>query len=765
MKWAARLSVAALLAGALLLRLLPAPPLARYAPSSTAVYALDGELLRLTVASDHQYRLWTPLAQVSPDYVAALLLHEDRHFGWHFGINPLALVRAAWRTGSGGVRQGGSTVTMQLARLVYRLNTKTLTGKLRQIACAEWLELRYSKAQILEAYVNLTPYGRNVQGVGAASLIYFGKPAARLTFAESLALAVIPQAPRARGARGLDAPALSAARVRLADEWARTYPAPPEALAAARGPLQLRTLQQLPFEAPHLVDALLSEGRGTTQTRTTLVLAQQHVLERAVRQYIATTRSLGVSNAAALLVDTRAMSVTALVGSADFFDAAIAGQVNGVAAKRSPGSALKPFIYGLAIDQGIIHTRSILKDAPTAFGGYAPENFDGTFVGPVSAHDALIASRNVPAVWLAAQLAQPDLYQLLQSAGVAHLASEQHYGLALALGGGEVTMEELAGLYAMLANGGKFAPLRYLAATPAAASVPLLSRQAAFMVLSILRDNPRPDGLPNQQPRIAWKTGTSWGFRDAWSAGVVGPYVLIVWVGDFDGSSNPALVGAQVAAPLFFRIADALRASHTQLGELQLRPPPGVARVAVCAASGDLPNDACPQRTLAWYIPGKSPIRISTVHRRIALDTRTGLMACADTPPQFVAWQVFEFWPSDIQKLFARAGMPRRRAPADRCGATTSQAMAAPPVITSPRAGVSYQLRTSQAARETLQLTATAAAETQSLYWFADSAFLGSSAPSVPLAWLPARGGDFTLSVVDDHGASASRVVRVDPQP
>ena len=759
----ATMAMIAIVALLVLLRLLPHPPLASYAPRSTAVYAEGGELLRLTLAADDQYRLWTPLDQVSPDYLAALQWHEDRHFRWHPGVDPLALVRALARS-TGGARQGGSTITMQLARLVYHLRTRNVPGKLRQVAAAIWLECRYSKREILEAYVNLAPFGRNVQGVGAASLIYFGRPAARVSFAESLALAVIPQSPRLRGPGGPESPALRAARLRLVQEWAASHPLGAEALLAASRPLQVRGLAQLPQEAPHAVAALLQEHAGEPELHTTLVLAQQRALERALQAWIATVRHLGVANAAALLLDTRTMGVRALVGSADFHDAAIDGQVNGATARRSPGSTLKPFIYALAMDQGLIHSQSMIKDAPTAFGSYSPENFDGHFVGPVSAHDALIASRNVPAIVLSARLAQPTLYQFLQSAGVSRLASESHYGLALALGGGEVTMEELAALYGMLAQAGIYRPLHYLAGEPVQPGLRLLSPESSYIVRRILADNPRPDGLPNQQPVAAWKTGTSWGFRDAWSAGTIGPYVLVVWVGNFDGSSNNAFVGVQVAAPLFFRIADALRESMPSTADAWLRPPPGVARVPVCAASGDLPNADCPRSLPAWYIPGRSPIRVSSVHRRVPIDLRTGEVACAGTPRAYVRNELFESWPSDIQRLYAQAGMPRRRVPASHCAQPLAAAAQPPPAIVSPTADVTYQLHSSPAA-EPLPLVATGGADVNTLYWFADGAFLGSSGPSVPLGWTPGHSGQFSLSVVDDQGGSASRVVRVAMRP
>lgn len=765
MRWrfGAKVGAAAAVAvlAAALLRLWPHPPLSSYAPQSTAVYAEDGQLLRLTLASDQQYRLWTPLADVSPEFVAALLLHEDRHFRWHFGVDPLALIRATLHLARGGPHQGGSTVTMQLARLLYHLNTRSVPGKLRQIAAATWLELRYSKREILEAHLNLTPYGHNVQGIGAASRIYLGKSAGNLTFAEALALALIPQSPNLRDPDGAEPASLKAARIELARLWATRHPVSEASLASAGKTLHFRGLHQLPFEAPHLVTELLDAPGAAHQIHTTLNLPLQHLLERSLHQYIATQRPLGITNAAAMVVDYRSMQVKAVVGSADFFDASIAGQVNGTTAKRSPGSALKPFIYALAMDQGLIHTQSVLKDAPTAFGAYAPENFDGNFVGPVSAHDALIASRNVPAVSLASRLAQPDLYEFLKNAGIARMASEKHYGLALALGGGEVTMEELVTLYAMLGNHGVLQPLVYT--TPAARSTPnrVLSDNAAFMVLSILKDNPRPDGLTNAHPQVAWKTGTSWGFRDAWSVGIVGPYVLAVWVGNFDGTGNPALIGVQTAAPLFFRIVDGLRASDTRLPDLQDTPPSGVARVEVCAGSGDLPNAECPHRIPAWFIPGKSPIGVSRVHRRILIDTRSGQRACADTPAQFIRAEVFEVWPSDVLRLYALAGMPRRAIPADRCGSNPVQSGHVAPSILYPRTGATYELHASQLGHETLQLSATAGPDSATLYWFADGAFVGASAPSTALAWAPTHTGEVDLSVVDDRGETAERRIRV----
>ena len=761
--------VTLLLAG---IRFWPRPPLSARIASSTAVVDTNGKLLRLTMASDQQYRLWTPLEEVSPEFVDLLLFHEDQHFYDHVGINPVSLVRAAAITYSGGMRQGGSTVTMQLARLLYGLNTRTVSGKLRQIALAANLELRYSKHDILQAYINLLPYGGDVQGVGAASLIYFDKTAQQLSLNESIALALIPQAPSTRSPLANTAPvaqepaALSVARRHLFALWVAEHPQAQDQAGLMTLPMHYNTSRTLPFEAPHFTSLVLAGQKRHQVTpiiKTTLDLHQQHLIERILQGYVREHGRIGIHNAAALLVDTRDMGVRAMIGSARFTDASISGQVNGTTAKRSPGSALKPFIYALAVDQGLIHPLTMLKDAPTSFGPYSPENFDGRFVGPLSATEALVRSRNVPAVALSARLAQPSLYQFLRDAGISHMASEQHYGLSLALGGGEVTMEETASLYAMLANGGMLHPLRHRQTDRATLGTQVLSEQAAFITTAMLQQNPRPDDQTIRTPakvHVAWKTGTSWGFRDAWTAGIFGHYVLVVWVGNFDSTSNPAFVGVQAAAPLFFRISDALQVAEGDMSDLTPRPPQGVTQVAVCAASGDLPNADCPQTAMTWFIPGKSPIRISDVHRRVWYDTRTGAEACPPYDPDYVRSDVFEFWPSDILKLFAAAGMPRRQPPAP---ANCQQETAAghPPHIASPRSNTTYTLRAASAGTQTIPLAATTDGEVRTVHWFVDDAYVGTSSPEATVNWSPGHSGEFTVRAVDDRGRADSRALRV----
>jgi penicillin-binding protein 1C len=365
------------------------------------------------------------------------------------------------------------------------------------------------------------------------------------------------------------------------------------------------------------------------------------------------------------------------------------------------------------------------------------------------------------------QLKQPSLYQFLESAGVSRLKPESYYGLALALGGGEVTMEELAGLYALLANQGMLRPLRVTPGEKQEKGVRLLSPEASFITLEMLRRNPRPDDDGSAPVRgrwpVAWKTGTSWGFRDAWSAGVVGPYVLVVWIGDFSGQGNPSFIGADAAAPLFFRITDALNLARPDEPVPQLQTPPGVSRVSVCAESGDLPNAWCPQTVETWYIPGKSPIRVSQLHRAVAVNAETHEPVCPPYSRDTTRFEVFEYWSSDMLKLFREAGVPRRVPPAlPDCAAEDA---ADAPRIASPLRGVSYTLRVSRP-ESSIALEASVAGDVQNVFWFDGGALIGKRpATGGALAWRPSEEGAHLIRVIDDHGRSAERDVAVQFSP
>lgn len=752
-----RLAAFAAPALALALAAKAAPPLdlKRDVPLSQAVYDRRGTLLRLKLAADEKYRLWRPLADFSPALVEATLLQEDRYFRSHPGVNPFSLIRAAWRTYVlKGRRVGGSTVTMQTARLRWRIDSSSPAGKLLQIARAFELELRCTKDEILEAYLNLAPYGGNIEGAAAASLVYFGKDVSKLTGPEAATLAVIPQNPVRRGRS--ESAALEEARRRLFERWLKRHPEDAaQRLAFAGGAPEAR---ELPFSAPHFSGRPSADG---SIVRTTLDLPLQRLVELNLEDYIKRRRHRGLSNAAALLVDRRTMEVLASVGSAGFFNAAIEGQVDGTRAKRSPGSALKPFIYALALDQGLIHPLTLLKDTPGGWRGFNPENFDRDFMGPVKARDALILSRNVPAVHLASEL-KPSFHAFLKEAGIAGLRDEEHYGLSLVLGSAEVTMEELVRLYAALGNGGLLRPLRARLEEPPAPGKRLLSAEAAELVLDILKDAPRPgqafhgawtrDDLP-----VHWKTGTSYGHRDAWSVGLFGPYALAVWIGRFDGAGNPAFVGLDAAAPLFFQIVDAVKAREKDLAA-PAPPPIELARVPVCSLSGRLPGPHCRRTLKTLFIPGRSPIASCDIHRELLVD-RTGRRACRPGPG--VRPQVHEVWPSDLLKVFQQAGIPRRSPPPDNpdCVLSQKDGHGLAPVIVTPQAGVSYNVRSAGAA-DPIAFSAVTDGDARELFWYVNERFVGKSPRGEPLFWAPSP-GRWIVRAVDDRGRSDARPIVV----
>lgn len=687
----------------LTLYLSPRPSLTGDPPQSTAYYSRDGTLLRLELADDDRYRLFTKLHNVPADLVKATLLQEDRHFYTHPGVNPFSLVRAAYETYIARSRPvGGSTITMQLVRLRDRLDTRTIHGKTTQIWRALVLERHYSKDAILEAYFNRAPYGGNIEGIGAAALIYFAQKPRDLALPQSLALAVIPQNPVQRDPLGGDNAAWRAARLRLFESYAKQNKQAELQRRLMRMKLVVRNRNDLPYAAPHFINGL-ARKTGPVVT-TTLDTGLQALLEKQLKNFVRQNGISGIDNAAAMIVDVRDMGVRALVGSAGFFNPRIDGQVDGTAALRSPGSTLKSFVYALGLEQGLIHPKSLLEDKAAAFAEYRPANFDNRFMGRIPADAALQMSRNVPAIALAAQLRAPDLYGFLQQAGLDLPHDESHYGLALVVGGAEVTMRDLARLYAMLANGGRMTALRFADNAAPANPQRLLSPEAAYLTLMMLERPFSPDKTAFARETaplpVYWKTGTSSGMRDAWTAGVFGPYVLVVWVGHFDGRQNPSLVGSRIAAPLFFDIANAVIAAthpedrvHAAVGAL------GVSRVALCGRSATPGQAGCDSPVKTLFIAGKSPITARQISRK--------------------------------------------------------------PQIISPQEGVSYVVaQSSLPPGGGLPLEARFDTPHYPLYWFAGRKLVGVSPDGSPVFWHP-RPGAHVIRVLDAAGKSASSAIRV----
>ena len=527
---------------------------------STLVLARDGTPLRAFANAAGTWRYPVAPEAVSPLYLEALLGYEDRWFEYHLGVNPLALARAAWQAlRNGRIVSGGSTLTMQVARLLEP-TPRSGMGKLRQMVRALQLERRLSKREILALYLAYAPFGGNVQGVEAASWAYLGKSAAQLSRAEAALLAVLPQAPsRLRPDRHAAAARAARdkviARLGVLGIWSRG------ALAEAQlEPVVARRLVA-PLRAALLAQRLADAQPDARLIRTTIDASLQGAVERRVSSWLSPLPPK--TSAAVLLVENATREVRAYVGSARFADAQRLGHVDMVTATRSPGSTLKPFLYGLALDDGLIHSESLLVDAPQDFDGYRPANFGDHFNGPVSAAESLRLSLNVPAVELLARITPRRFASRLRHGGIAlQLPRGAEPNLSMILGGTGTSLEQLVAGYTGLARGGVAGSLRYTE-TQAHADRVLLSAGAAYIVRSVLEAHPRPgdaiQGLDlSARRRLAWKTGTSYGYRDTWAIGVTPGYTIGVWIGRPDGTPLPGHFGAITAAPLLFALVDTL---------------------------------------------------------------------------------------------------------------------------------------------------------------------------------------------------------------
>jgi penicillin-binding protein 1C len=735
---------------------LPDPGLYPAVSWSKAYSDENGKLLRLTLSDDDKYRLFVPLKDISPYLKKAVVLYEDRHFYDHFGFNPFSLFRAGIDTYVLKKRVvGGSTITMQVARISFHIDSRSVSGKLKQILRAVQLERHYTKKEILEAYLNLAPYGGNIEGSGSASRIYFKKSVSELNLSEALALAVIPQNPTSRfpEKRG-GQKELEKARQRLINIW--NDEKDKKISEINRLSLNYYSRKNIAFKAPHFTDWL--EKRDDVplkgEIKTSLDLNLQNILEDKISSYVKRKKILGILNSSALILNYKTMEIKAMAGSADYFDDSIEGQVNGCDAKRSPGSTLKPFVYALAADQGFIHSHTLLKDAPASFSGFTPENYDKKFEGPLFAKDALIKSRNLPAVDLASKIKKPDLYMFLKNAGVKGLQKKSFYGLSLVLGGGEVTMIELARLYSIIGNKGYLKNLRYLKnKNNETGETRLLSNEASFMINSMLAENPSTDEIILKRKKripVSWKTGTSYGFRDGWAAGIFGDYVLCVWVGNFSGEGNPSFIGRKGAGPLFFDIADMVKSYDKNIkSHLDESLVFNIKKVDVCAVSGDLPGKYTPHTTRAWFIPGVSPIFVSKLHRPVYIDKKTGKRSCEKDPLK-TEQKIFEFWPTDMKRLFEKGGIYIKSPPEymDECIGKTFTDSGISPHILSPVEGVKYLVF-----KDKRKIPFKASAETgvKNLYWFVNSNYEGKSKPGDVFLWKPVP-GKHLIRVVDDLG-------------
>lgn len=548
-------------------------PIPKTQTVSAEVVDRNGQLLRAFATPDGYWRLPVTLDAVDPELIKMLVAYEDKRFYDHSGVDPLALLRAAGQfAASGHIVSGGSTLSMQLARLIEPRESRSVGSKLRQMFRALQIERSLAKHEILERYLTLAPYGGNLEGVRAAALAWFGKEPKRLTVGEAALLVALPQLPeRRRPDRNRDR--AEAARDRVLQRMVEAgLLGETEAARAAREPVAGVRLA-LPAYAPHLADAALRLRPAAQRHQVRLDRQVQAGLESVAK---AAALRLGPRiSVAIVLADARSGEVLGSVGSADYLDSRRSGWIDMTRVSRSPGSTLKPFIYGLAFEQGLIAQETMVEDRPTDFSGYRPRNFDMSYQGDVSVRQALQLSLNVPAVGLLDAVGPTRLLSRFRQAGVTpDLPKDEPPGLAIGLGGVGLTLRDLVQLYVGLADRGRAKPLVDGTETsvPAATVSTLLEPQAAWQVADVLSGvTPPKDAAPRG---IAYKTGTSYGYRDAWSIGFDGRYVVGVWVGRADGAPVPGLAGYVSAAPILFEAF-----ARSGLAAVPLpRPPAGAFR-------------------------------------------------------------------------------------------------------------------------------------------------------------------------------------------
>lgn len=748
--------------------------------TSTVVMDRSGEWLRAFTSEEDMWRFpETSLQNISPLFQTAMLTYEDKWFYHHWGINPVSLVCATIDNFKAGkIVRGGSTITMQLARLIEP-KARTVPNKFIEMFRAFQLELTYTKSEILTFYFNLLPYGGNIVGSGAAARLYFNKPQSALSHGEAALLAAIPNSPEYLRPDRYPEQARKARKkvlYRMKDAGKIAEKHIQEALLE---PIPTKRYQ-LPFKAPHLSRLLSnqpqsqsSQNNNNQHIRTTIDIRYQDAAERILQERIRPLQSQGVSTGAVVVLDTKSREILALVGSHDFFDKHADGQVNGALAIRSPGSTLKPFIYALAIDQGDITPKTLLYDVPVDYVGYSPVNYDGKFTGYVTARDALARSLNVPAVHLYAKMDNDRLYSFLKQAGVSTLTNVEDYGLSLVLGGCGINLLELTNLYAGLANMGEFMPYQYLLDTErdtkknkktTACTSSVLSEQhllrpeSCWIVTDMLTSLKRPDfprsfDMTGTMPKVAWKTGTSYGHRDAWSIGYSPELTIGVWLGNFNGTGAPILSGAEAAAPILFALFTALSGEKTYQW---FNKPETLKSRLVCALTGLPISLHCPTSITDVYIPGVSSTRECSLHKTIQVDVDTGERLCSAcrTGRQYNEEKITVF-PAQVATWLNANGFAVPNLP-DHNDNCTRLLAGTKPIILSPSQETVYHVRPHiPLESQKIRLTASVSGDTQDIFWFLNGELIFNGKAVEPTFMIPVI-GKHELTCIDGAGRSTT---------
>lgn len=772
LKWRLFFSLALLfvLLFGILLHSIPLPEKKLFPAQAYRFYDDNGQLINLLISKDEFYRMHIPYEQIPPLFIDTLLLHEDQYFYQHFGINPFSIVRAAFdNISSNRVVSGGSTITMQLARMIERRD-RTLSAKLLESFRAIQLEIRFSKQEILAHYQAIAPYGGNIEGLQAAAFRYFNKPATDLSIGEIALLVGIPKSPNqrrpdrhpeaARQARDQILNKMRAAELITDDQYSR----------ALREQINVRRKAKVNI-IPHTAWYLRFKQPEKYIWHTTIDANIQQRTQTLLHQYVKRLDEYRITNAAAVVIDNNTREIKAVVGSVDYFSQKSLGANDGARTLRSPGSTLKPFLYGLAMQHGLVSERTILYDIPVNYAGYSPQNYSKEFLGPVQVREALTESLNTVAVSLSNKLGMNKLYDLLKAGGVSTLANPSaYYGLPLVLGGVEIPLIEITNLYASLANGGEYQPSQLVKNNSSdlnsdlnseVTKTQILSKEASWLITHILTDVERPDFPSSWQysknrSTIAWKTGTSYGHQDAWSVGYTPNYTIGVWMGNFDGSPSQGLTGSSMAAPVLF---DLFQAIEPTTSNQWFAKPEHISQRKVCATCGTLATRHCQSLVNEYYITNvEGPVKSDRceIPQAIAVNKHNNLQATAALSKRQSEEKIFNIWPAEISHFLLKHGVPVREVPPYDVNNMAGQKYY-PPKILSPVKNTVYYKRTDKIDREHhgIKLSAAVTNRVRNVYWFLNGKQIQHIDPVEDVIINPPP-GDYEILLVDDVGGRDS---------
>ena len=764
---------------------------------SKQIHAKDGTLLAAYLTVDDKWRLRTEIDDVSPELIKAIIEKEDSWFYWHFGINPVSIVGALYKNLiSGEIESGASTITMQVARLLEP-KERTYGNKLVEMFRALQLEIKYSKEEILELYLSLLPFGGNIEGVKSASYIYFNRPPNKLSLAQSIMLAVIPNDPNTlrldriprvkydlqnqlvipgsqtiRKSEGsiesdIGQPVMtndnSNIIVRKRNFWINKFLKDEIFLSidlkdAKDEPIESQRYA-IPVLAPHF-SYFIKENFDGDVLNTTLDLELQQTAENILLHNVRKVFYKGITNGAVLIIDNKNSSVVAYCGSADFYDESSFGQVNGINAVRSPGSTLKAALYAYAFDDGNLTPQMKFADIPTDFHGYQPENYDLQFYGNVSTEFALVNSLNIPAVKLLEQTGLNNFIALLEVSGFNQIQKQKNrLGLSLILGGCGTNLFELTRLFNSFAKEGKLYPINFILNEGKKEGVQIFSKSSSYLIAEVLSGINRNDiaNLSNYSklPKFAWKTGTSYGKRDAWAIGFNPNYTIGVWMGNFNGVGSPDLSGGEIAVPVLFDLFSAIDYdSDVKWFDF----PENLYERNVCGESGLLPTQYCENVIKDYAIRDKSHNEICNIHKPVYVNLEQSIQYCTGCLPSTgykkVVYPVFNpeltVWLSQNKGDFFT---PPKHNP--YCNSRFSEEG---PKILSPTEDYEYLLE--QNSEQEILLLAASDSRVQTHYWYVNDSFYKKCKPGERVFFNP-EVKDIKITCLDDRGRDKSITINV----